>query len=219
MSNSKFISAEAGPGNSVIYTDSDGKRFKFSGGNRTWRNGNPGNLRPGAVSRRNGQIGVAGRFAVFPDYETGHAALLDSLKVAHGNESLETMIKAYAPPKENKTKRYLRFLQKRTEVKGKTKIQDFTAEQFEKLWRAIEDMEGKPKAGKVTELPSKKKIHGIRKNKKGTIVAYQVEGLGWIGKARAIALTRAGKIDAIVATSRSGHQFLRGHHHQPIGVG
>jgi hypothetical protein len=107
MSDSKFVRAQAGPKNSVIYTDTDGKQFQFSGGNWTWRNHNPGNLRPGAVSRRNGQIGRAGGFAVFPDYDSGHRALLDSLKVAHGNESLEDMIKVYAPPTENKTKRYL----------------------------------------------------------------------------------------------------------------
>jgi predicted DNA-binding protein (MmcQ/YjbR family) len=72
-----------------------------------------------------------------------------------------------------------------------------------------EDMEGKPRKGKIIELKVKQKINGIRKNKKGTITAYHVEGMGWISKVEAIRLTKAEKIDAVVATSRSGNIFLR----------
>jgi hypothetical protein len=209
MSDSKYLHAEGGSGNSVIYTDSDGKKFQFSGGNWTWRNHNPGNLRPGAVSRRNGQIGVAGGFAVFPDFDSGNRALKDSLKVAHGNESLEQMIQSYAPPKENDTPKYLRFLRKRTGVKDNRKISSFSKAEFEKLWQAISVMEGKPKEGTIIELKDKKRINGVKKNKKGTITAYHVEGLGWIPKPAAIRLTKTGEIDAVTATSRSGKLFLR----------
>jgi hypothetical protein len=49
----------------------------------------------------------------------------------------------------------------------------------------------------------------VRKNKKGTITHYRVEDMGWITKDEAIQLTEEGKIDAVVATSRSGNLFLR----------
>ncbi len=62
-----YISAKQASKNTVIYTNSLGKRFRFSGGTWTWRNQNPGNLRTGYVSRRYNQIGKAGGFAVFPD--------------------------------------------------------------------------------------------------------------------------------------------------------
>ena len=65
----RFVEAFPGRGTSVVYVDENGYRVLYSEGDRTWRNNNPGNLRPGTVSRRNGPIGVAGRFAVFPDYE------------------------------------------------------------------------------------------------------------------------------------------------------
>jgi len=68
---SRFVKAIPGPKNSVIYIDESGQQSQFSGGTRTWRNQNPGNLVPGGVSRRNNQIGKAGGFAVFPDYQTG----------------------------------------------------------------------------------------------------------------------------------------------------
>jgi hypothetical protein len=55
-----------------------------------------------------------GGFAVFPDYETGHKALLDSLKNEHGNENIPDLMHAYAPPKENKTEIYIAFVRKQT---------------------------------------------------------------------------------------------------------
>ena len=51
----------------------------------------------------------------------------------------------------------------------------------------------------------------MKKNKKGTIVAYFVVELGWISKQEGIRLAKKGKIDAIVRTSRSGNLFLRTH--------
>lgn len=70
----RLIEAYSGPGLSVAYIDENGFYSLYSGGSRNWRNNNPGNFRPGTVSRRNGQIGVAGNFAVFPDSKTGQAA-------------------------------------------------------------------------------------------------------------------------------------------------
>ena len=204
----RYIKAEPGPKNTVIYTDEDGNRVEFSGGDRTWRNQNPGNLVPGNVSRRNGQIGVAGGFAIFPNYETGHKALIDSLKSSHGEKDLVQMIRVYAPKHENKTAVYLRFLRKKTGVKDNRKIKDFSPAQFEKLWKAVEQMEGR-KPGKMRVLPTKKEISRIRKNKKGTIVAYFIDGLGWVSKAEGIRLCRAGQLDAVLARSRSGNPYLR----------
>ena len=50
----RFVEAFAGPGTSVIYVDENGSYVLYSEGDRTWRNNNPGNLRPGTVSRRTG---------------------------------------------------------------------------------------------------------------------------------------------------------------------
>jgi hypothetical protein len=102
----KYIKARQGPKNSVIYTDSDGKEWIFEGGNIPWRNQNPGDLVPGNVSKRNGAIGSANGFAVFPNYQTGHAALLDSLKAVHGNQDILSLMHEYAPPSAVTTRRH-----------------------------------------------------------------------------------------------------------------
>lgn len=47
-------------------------------GSRSYRNNNPGNIRPGSLSL--GQIGIdSGGFAIFPDYETGYDALVNDI--------------------------------------------------------------------------------------------------------------------------------------------
>ncbi|MDR3608830.1 MAG: DUF3892 domain-containing protein [Oligoflexia bacterium] len=206
----KYIKAEPGPGKSVIYTDSNGNQWRFDGGSRAWRNQNPGDLVSGKVSKRNGAIGAAGGFAVFPDYDDGHAALLDSLKNEHGNQDIPSSMKSYAPKFENETEAYIAFVRKKTGVKGDKKVRGFSATEFEKLWRAIEQMEGwgKKHEGKITRYAAKAQITAVKKDKKGTIQAYQIEGYGWVSKNEGIRLTRQGKVNAVVVSSR-GSVFLR----------
>lgn len=55
---SKYVKAEPRLKHSAIHTNQPGKYFRFSGGTWAWRNNNPGNLRPGDVSKRNNQISV-----------------------------------------------------------------------------------------------------------------------------------------------------------------
>jgi len=207
----KYIKAKAGPRHSEIYTDSDGKTWIFEGGNRPWRNNNPGDVVPGAVSARNGAIGKAGGFAVFPSYESGHAALLDTLSTTYGGKDTPTLIKAFAPPSENDTKAYKKYLQKCTGVFDDKKVKNFTKAEFEELWKAIEQMEGwGKKSGKIRLLETKAKILNVSRDKHGIISAYQIEGYGWVSKDKGIALTEQGKVDAVVAISPAGHAYLRG---------
>ena len=93
-----FIKAEPGMKHSVIYADEAGQYFRYTGGSWAWRNNNPGNIRPGEISRKHGQIGVAFNFSVFPDTGAGHLALLDVLKITYGNSSIDKMMEHYAPP-------------------------------------------------------------------------------------------------------------------------
>ena len=154
---------------------------------------------------------------MFPDYEAGHKALLDSLKDKHGEKHLARLIEVYAPAKDgNDTSRYLRFLRKKTGIKNRKKIRDFTPDEFEKLWKAIEQMEGTHQ-GQITECTdsrsdekaNKLKIIDVRKNKKGTIIEYLIEFFGWVSKPRGIVLAQQGRLDAVVVRSRSGSLYLR----------
>lgn len=199
--------------NKVMYESSDGKKIIYSGGTRTWRNNNPGNLVPGHIASKNNSIGKAGGFAIFPDYESGHAGLLDCLRTTYGNYSLWMMIGKYAPPGENNTARYYNFIKKNTGVLDNKKIKDFSQKEFENLWKTVEKMEGW-KEGTITE---EKKISLVKK-KKGVITSYQIPSFGWVSKEAAIKLAEEGKIDAIVVHPKGRNPYLRGYAYHRLPV-
>ncbi len=49
----------------------------------------------------------------------------------------------------------------------------------------------------------------VTKNKKGTIISYYVEDIGWVSKEQGIELAMSGEVDVVVATSSAGNPFLR----------
>ena len=200
----RLIKAEAGMKHSVIYTDELGKHFRYSGGTWTWRNNNPGNVWSGNISKKHGQIGTVFNFAVFPDKASGHLALLDVLQITYADFSIDQMMEKYAPPHENDTKKYQRFLHKATGVDDDRPIKAFTSEQFEKLWRAIEQFEGFV-IGKIEPVY---KITAVRQEH-GCVCDYYVDEQGWIVKEQCIALAKQSKVELEVCTSRLGHAYLR----------
>ena len=200
-----FIKAEPGMKHSVIYTDGASQYFRYSGGTWAWRNQNPGNIRPGSISRKYGQIGVVFNFAVFPDRESGHLALLDVLKITYGDSSIDEMMDHFAPPSENNTARYKKFLHEVTGVKDNRKINAFTDNEFEKLWQGVEQIEGY-KEGSIVQIF---KITHARQEKSGCICDYYVDPAGWIIKEECIALAKKSQVELEVCTSRLGHAYLK----------
>ena len=201
----EFIKAVGGMNHSVIYTDIDGRHFRFSGGTWAWRNHNPGNVRPGKISRKHGQIGDINNFAVFPDYESGHDALIDVIKFNYWNSSIAEMMEVFAPPVENNTARYIKFLQKATGVYDNKKIKNFTSAEFEKLWQGIEKLESW-KEGSVVEVY---KITETQIDKNNVICAYFLENNKWIEKRQCISLAKGDNLELEICTSRLGNIYLR----------
>tara|TARA_R110000868_G_scaffold12098_10_gene58642 strand:- start:100 stop:4542 length:4443 start_codon:yes stop_codon:yes gene_type:complete len=80
----------------VVYTDGTKDRVT---GNLNFRNNNPGNMEYGDLAKKYGAVGTDGRFAVFPDYETGRKAqeaLLFNSGVYEG-KTIGSAIAKYAP--------------------------------------------------------------------------------------------------------------------------
>ncbi len=203
-----FIKAEPGMKHSVIYTNESGQYFRYSGGTLAWRNNNPGNMRSGEISKKHGQIGVVFKFAVFPDYEAGHLALLDVLKITYGNSSIDEMMDHYAPPSENNTARYKKYLHKITGVEDDRKINTFTNEEFNKLWQGIETIEGY-KEGTIIQVH---KVTRVRQDKKSCISDYYVDPIGWLSKEKCIFLAKQDQVELQVCISRLGHIYLKAAH-------
>jgi len=216
----KFIKAERGLHNSVIYTTTDGKYFRYMGGTWPWRTNNPGDIHSGDFTKKHNQIGIAGKLAVFPDYGTGEKALIDLLKTpVYQNKSIDQLVDRYAPPKNgNKhNAEYKAALHKATGVMDDTKIKYFTPEQFDALWHAIINQEGyydeKPIDGYPRETIEVYKITCTQNDKKNVISKYCVNTIGWITKDECIKLVKQGVIEAEICTSKSSELYLRTNGH------
>ena len=95
-------------GKSRVFEMLTGESETREGGTRSWRNNNPGNLEYNENTKKMGAIGTDGRFAIFPDYETGRNAkegLIFGGK-NYRNLNLTEAIERYAPPSENNTAAY-----------------------------------------------------------------------------------------------------------------
>jgi hypothetical protein len=113
------------------------------GGDRNWRNNNPGNIEAGSFADSHGAIGSDGRFAIFPDAQTGMQAL-QSLLSSDNYEGLtiEEAMERYAPPTENDTDAYTSFIADNVGVEASTPMSDLTAAQLASFAGAIETFEG-----------------------------------------------------------------------------
>ena len=118
----------------------EAKRY-VQGGKRTWRNNNPGNIRPGHLR---GEIGKAGGFAVVGTEEEGDAAIIENLS-GHIYQPLTVSgaIYAWAPPKDhNSTPAYQAYVQKLTGIDGQTMMNTLTGDQLRSVANAIRAEEG-----------------------------------------------------------------------------
>ena len=132
-----FVKAEA-DGIDVKYFRESSNGVVRSGGSRSWRNNNPGNIR---IAKN--QIGTAGGFAVFADYETGFSAIIDLLQTdRYYSASILDAISTYAPPNENDTKNYQKLIASFTGLDITKKIKDLTPEELSSVAAAIQRIEG-----------------------------------------------------------------------------
>ncbi len=120
---------------------------------------------------------------------TGYnAALIDCLQTTYGDKAIDYLVAKFAPAKDgNNVKIYTKFLRDKTGVTDDKKVKDFTPEEFDKLWRAIEIMEGYQE-GSITEVFPVIQAH---KDKKG-ISDLNVKMTGWTPKAECIQLAKQG---------------------------
>jgi len=116
-------------------------------GNRNFRNNNIGNIEYGPFAKANGAIGSDGRFAVFPDNETG-AKAMESLifgSNSYRNLPLSKAIGRYAPKFENDTAGYASKVL--AAVGGKNKpMSQYTASERQAIIRTMVSIEGKNNA-------------------------------------------------------------------------
>lgn len=130
-------------GKDVIYKMPDGTSIKRTGGTRSWRNSNPGNIRYSDFSRKVGAIGQAGGFAVFPDEATGMYAIEALLRTdSYSKLTVQDAISRYAPPSENNTASYHKHIEKLTGISINKPMAKLTPKELASVANAIKQIEG-----------------------------------------------------------------------------
>lgn len=142
----------------VEYVDANGDHLLRSGGTIAWRFNNPGNLRPGSKYTQHIGQGLTknGSFLIFPTVEAGRIEKKSLLLRKYQNDSLEQMVRKYAPsdeseeqmdkkyetPSENDTDRYINFIQSKTGLDTTSIIGQLSEAELENLIQAMERFEG-----------------------------------------------------------------------------
>jgi hypothetical protein len=242
MSSKKYVRAEEGENNSVVYFDEDGDKLVRhwkrhpdepveKASTRSWRNNNPGNLIIGPFARKQGAIGEAGRtpgskvkFAVFPDYGTGRKAQATRLKegTLYIDLTLEKMAKRYVgvkpdEPHNQESQRYCDALHKMTKFDMSRTVRSLSDEEYEKLLDAMKRHEGWREG--FEEYITVKKVINVRLNSKKTISEFLIGDASeraWYSKAEAIALAERGLLHAIVIHAKRGIYLRPEHHYKPF---
>jgi len=166
----KWIKAEEGSDNSVIYYDEDGNKLTrfwkaYEGqpvdqaSTRSWRNNNPGNHSMGPFARKNGAIGAAGKipnkknldlkFAVYSDYDSGRKA--QALRLKEGkmyiDSTLNEFLRTYTgvvkgAPDTQEVINYRKSVKFFTKLDMDRTIRSLNDEEYEKLLDAMKKHEG-----------------------------------------------------------------------------
>jgi hypothetical protein len=132
-----------GSGRDIVYEYADGTTETWSGGTRSWRTNNPGNLHYDKFAPAHGAIGQFESFAIFPSESIGKSALNAWLyQKASSGSTLNSMMNVYAPPQENDTVAYQNFLSKLLGLPGSTLLSDLTPSQMRTLEEGIIRFEG-----------------------------------------------------------------------------
>lgn len=148
-----------------------------TGGDRNWRNNNPGNIEYGPFAIKYGAIGSDGRFAIFPSEEQGRAAQDALLKSKnYANLSLQDAIKRYAPSNENDPKSYANQIMKSTGIDTSKTYASLTPEEQSKVLDAMKRIEG-GRAGSISGPSSQNQnnMAGVNPSSAGATTTAQGE--------------------------------------------
>ena len=114
-----------------------------TGGDRNWRNNNPGNIEYGKFAISMGAIGSDGRFAIFPTEEMGRKAADTLLKgKSYANLSAAAAINKWAPSNENDPKAYAANIAKQTGLDMNKRYVDMSPQEQAKFLDAMNRVEG-----------------------------------------------------------------------------
>lgn len=237
-----WITAEKGDGLSIVYRDKEGNKMtrrkdpthKSLKGSKAWRHNNPGNLVIGPHARQHGAIGSAeyteidekGKkkkyvFAIFPSYESGHAAMYDLLKEPRFSKlSLNELPRKYTgvdegEPDTKEAIAYREFLRISTKFDMNRTLQSLTEDEFKILIKKMENYEGWHPWEEGEKYEPIQKVIGVKlcKNRITDYLILDGTKKQWVSQIEAIKLAEMGKLRAVVVHNGK-NVYLRAYPHE-----
>lgn len=111
---------------------------------RGYDNFNPGNIRKSAVTYKGEKPSTDASFKQFISMAWGYRAmfvLLDTYRLKHGLNTLQSMLNRYAPPTENNTTEYINFVSSRTKIADISQVDTRNEKQMIPIVAAMAKME------------------------------------------------------------------------------
>lgn len=224
-----FIKAKEGPPNvkkketdldifTVQYFDEQGNMTIRSDGSVAWRCNNPAAMlaSPYSTSKDRRCIGAAGnakyKYAVYPDYQTGHEALIVMLR---GSKYFHLTLRQASLRYVEEDPNHIHKIMKLSKLDPDRIIKSLNDKEFETYWKAIEENEGWAVGGEL--FVDKWYITGVHK-KRGVIYEYCVQKNGqdiWLPKSEAVSMAASQQVHAIVVHMKNGSCYLRPECHAP----
>lgn len=224
-----FIKAKEGPPNikeketdpdifTVQYFDEQGNMTIRSEGSVAWRCNNPAAMLESLYSTNKDRrcIGTAGnvkyKYAVYPDYQTGHEALIVMLR---GSKYFHLTLREASLRYVKEDPNHIRKIVKLSKLDPDRTIKSLNEKEFELYWKAIEENEGWI-VGKDLFV-DRWYITGVHK-KRGVIYEYCIQKNGrdiWLPKSEAISMAVSYQLHAIVVHMKNGSCYLRPEYHAP----
>ncbi|HEY5828855.1 MAG: TIGR02594 family protein [Hyphomicrobiaceae bacterium] len=127
----------------VLYESDTGEHLVYEGGTRAWRTNNPGNIKFGSFADAHGAIGNDRLNAVFPDAQIGRDAIGALLRTpSYQRLTVAGAIARYAPPQENDTAAYQRFVARKTGLEPGRAMSSLSNQELAAVIGAIQVIEG-----------------------------------------------------------------------------
>ena len=219
-----FVKAQAGPPNvgdpdsmfTVQYFDEKGNMTIRGEGTRAWRCNNPGALLKSrySIGKDRRSIGTAGHgeyeYAVYPDYATGHEALVVMLR---GSQYSPLTLREASARYVKEDPNHIHKIAKISKLDPNRTIKSLSNKEFEIYWKAIEQNE-RWEIGSE-DFIEKWIIAGVHKSR-GVVSEYLVDKTTeafWTSKEEAIKLSQEGRLHATVVHRKNGSTFLRPEYH------
>jgi hypothetical protein len=196
----------------VRYFDEKENLTIRSGGSRAWRCNNPGNLKKSSysISKKRRALGFVGLgenfYAVYPDYETGHEALVVMLR---GNIYSPLTLRQASVKYVSSDPDHIHKIVKISKLDPNRTIRSLTDKEFERYWKSIEENEGW-KIGNE-DFIEKWIISKVHK-KNGIITEYLIEKTDekvWIAKNQALKWALENRLHVVIVHLKNGTNYLR----------